>query len=87
MALEDISALFQDRTDALSSHDIAYGIERFLQELTRSQKVQCRANGSSLTIRVGTPTLAQVVSVCEYDILSYAKEELGYAITKIQVIL
>lgn len=87
MSLEDISALFKDRTVALSSHDVAYGIERFLQELTKSQRVQCRNNGSSLIIRVGTPALAQTVSVCEYDILSYIKDELGCAITTVQVIL
>lgn len=87
MAFEDISKLFQGRTTTLSSHDVAYGIERFLQGITRSQKVQCRSNGSSLIIRVGTPALAQVVSVSEHDILSYAKDELGCVITKIQVIL
>lgn len=89
MALENISKLFTSRASVLTAADVAYGIERFLQKKLASQHIQCRIDGtiSTITIRTGSPALAQAASVCEYDILLYAKEQLGCTIQTICVLL
>ena len=89
MSLENISKLFTNRASVLTSDDVAYGIERFLQRKLVSQHIQCRSDGalSTITIRVGSPALAQTIAVCEYDIRLYAKEQLGCTIQTICVLL
>lgn len=89
MALEDISKLFSNRVSHITDSDIAYGIERFLRSVLRSQHIQCRTDGrkSSFTIRVPTPALAQAALVYEYDIRLFASTELGCTIGSICVLL
>lgn len=89
MAFESISGLFTNRVSDISDADVSYGIERFLQSRLRSQRVQCRGNigGGTVTIRVGTPALAQMVLLCEAEIRLFAKRELGRTIQDICVLL
>ncbi len=89
MTFENISKLFTNRASVLTATDVAYGIERFLQTKFTSQHVQCRSDGtlSTITIRVGSPALAQAVAVYEYDIRLYAKQQLGCTIQTICVLL
>lgn len=87
MALENISKLFSNRVTVISPSDVGYGIERFLQSALHSQRIQCRSDGSSITIRAGTCALAQAVLVYEYDIRLFARRELGCTIGTICVLL
>lgn len=88
MALENISKLFSNRSATLPPSDIAYGIDRFLQSALRSERIQCRMGGNAtITIRVGSPALAQTVSVYEHDIRLFASKELGCTIQDICVLL
>lgn len=89
MALENISALFVTRVNDISDADISYGVERFLQSRLRSGRIQCRSDtgGVSLTIRVTTPAIAQMVLLCEVDIRLFAKQELERTIHSICVLL
>lgn len=89
MALEDISNLFQSRAVGVSTSDVAYGVERFLQSLLKSSNIQCRndLSGTTLTIRVGTPALAQAAVIAEHDIRTFLQNELGLTIQTICVLL
>lgn len=88
MALENISKLFSNRTITVTPADVSYGIERFLQSALRSERIQCCMGGkTAVTIRVGSPALAQMVLVYEHDIRLFALRELGYTIDDICVLL
>lgn len=88
MALENISKLFSNRAVVIAPTDVAYGIERFLQSALRSERIQCRMGGkATVTIRVGSPALAQTVLVYEHDIRLFAVSEFGCTIHSICVLL
>lgn len=89
MAIESIANIFQNRVYSITDSDIAYGIERFLQEILKSQRILCKSdgNGSIITVRVATPALAQQTLLYEHDIRHFASTNLGCTIQTLCVLL
>lgn len=89
MAIENIASIFQNRVYSITDSDIAYGIERFLRGVLKSQRILCKsdAHGRTITVRVATPALAQQALLYEHDIRHFASTELGCTIQALCVLL
>jgi hypothetical protein len=89
MALQDISQLFSERTYTATASDARYGIERFLQQELRSQKIYCtlRDDYSKLDIRVGSPVLFEGVLIRERDVRDYVRSQFQCSLGNISVML
>ncbi len=89
MAFEALSQLFTSRDVRLEGSDIQHGIQNFLQEELRSEKIHCKIVGASLRadIRVGSAALAEAVLVREGNIRRYAQNHLECSLGEIRVML
>jgi hypothetical protein len=89
MAFEALSQLFTGRDIRLESSDIQHGIQNFLQEELRSERVHCKILGASFRadIRVGSAALAEAVLIREGNIRRYAQSQLQCSLGEIRVML
>ena len=90
MALEAISKLFSAREALpLDAADMQYGMERFLQQELRSDKIHCRIKDAAkgVVISVGSAALAEAVYIREKDLRGYATSELHCPLGPISVML
>lgn len=86
--LEPIGNVFSKRQKpVLEVADVRAGMEQWLQAALASDQVYCPTiQGTTVTVRVGSPTLHQEVRLWEYDMCQEAAGRFGYTITKVRIV-